>query len=130
MKVYWSGAALALMADVTLRERSNGEQTLDKVLADFQACCLPAADVWSGPEFLSKLDEMLDEAVFMPLYRRHADTVGFPDTDSLLERLGVQISAGKVELRGDAELSAIRLAITRLDPQTARWRQQLVDNRT
>jgi hypothetical protein len=38
MKVYWSGAALALIADVTLRERSNGELTLDKVLANFQEC--------------------------------------------------------------------------------------------
>ena len=28
MKVYWSGAALALMADVTLRERSGGEESL------------------------------------------------------------------------------------------------------
>lgn len=129
MKVYWSGAALALMADVALRERSHGEQTLDSVLAKFQACCLPAAEVWTGPEFLTRLDSLLDEAVFMPLYRRYADTVGFPDTGPLLGRLGVEISANKVVLRDDAELSAIRSAITKLDPQTARWRKGLADHR-
>jgi hypothetical protein len=130
MKVYWSGAALALMADVRLRERSNGEQSLDDVLSMFQECCLPAADVWSGPEFLAKLDELLDEDVFMPLYRRYADTAGFPETGSLLERLGVQVKEGKVELRSDAELSAIRSAMTKLEAQTARWRRELVDNRS
>ena len=54
MKVYWSGAALALMADVELRERSGGRETLDTVLQRLQACCLPSPDVWTGPEFFSK----------------------------------------------------------------------------
>jgi len=38
MKVYWSGAALALLADVELRRRSDGEQTLDDILGEFQQC--------------------------------------------------------------------------------------------
>ena len=128
MKVYWSGAALALLADVTLRERSDGEESLDSVLDGLQSCCLPAEDVWTGPELMSKLDSLLSSPVFMPLYRRHADAAGFPDTAEILARLGVQISDGKVALTGDAELAAIRSAITELDPQTARWRQGLATN--
>ena len=58
MKVYWSGAALALMADVTLRERSGGEESLDTVLKRFQECCLPSKDVWTGPEFFARLDTL------------------------------------------------------------------------
>jgi len=128
MKVYWSGAAFALLADVTLRERSGGEESLDFVLDRLQACCLPAADVWTGPDFLMQLDAMLDEPVFMPLYRRHADTAGFPDVAETLQRLGVHVEDGVVELRNDAELTSVRTAITVLDPQTARWRRRLAAN--
>jgi hypothetical protein len=128
MKVYWSGAALALMADVTLRERSGGEQTLDTVLRNFQDCCLPSPDVWTGPEFYAKLDSLIDEPVFMPLYRRYADTAGFPDTSEVFERLGIRVHGDDVSLRRRAELVEVREAITRTDMPTARWRGQLATN--
>ncbi len=128
MKVYWSGAALALMADVTLRERSGGTETLDTVLRKFHECCLPSKDVWTGPEFYAKLDSLIDEPVFMPLYRRYADTAGFPDASETLERLGVRVSDGDVSLRRRAELLEVREAITRTDMPTARWRGQLATN--
>jgi len=125
MKVYWSGAALALMADVALRERSGGEETLDTVLQRLQACCLPSRDVWTGPEFFAKLDSLLDQPVFMPLYRRYADTAGFPDTSEIFERLGLRVSDDQVSIRRKAELADIRTAITRTDLKAARRRDQL-----
>jgi len=125
MKVYWSGAALALMADVDLRERSGGSETLDTVLQRFQSCCLPSQDTWSGPEFFARLDSLIDEPVFMPLYRRYADTAGFPDTHEYFERLGLHISHDDVTVRRRAELADIRAAMTRTDPEAARWRKQL-----
>jgi predicted metalloprotease with PDZ domain len=125
MKVYWSGAALALMADVTLRERSGGAETLDTVLKRFQACCLPSPDVWTGPEFFAKLDSLIDEPVFMPLYRRYADTAGFPDTSDVFERLGLRVRDDEVSIRRSAELADIRLAITRMDTQAAQSRGRL-----
>jgi hypothetical protein len=123
MKVYWSGAALALLADTTLRERSQGEESLDSVMAGFQACCLPSDHVWSGPELFSKFDSLLSEAVFMPLYRRYADTAGFPDMLPLLERLGVEIDDGVVSLRRNSDLSEIRESITASDYPGTRHRQ-------
>jgi len=128
MKVYWSGAALALMADVTLRERSGGEETLDTVLQKFHDCCLPSRDVWTGPEFYRKLDSLIDEPVFMPLYRRYADTAGFPDTRDVFERLGIRVHDDKVSLRRKGELVSVREAIMRTDTPTARWRGQLATN--
>lgn len=128
MKVYWSGAALALMADVNLRARSGGTESLDTVLQRFQACCLPNQDVWTGPEFYAHLDSLLDETVFMPLYERYADTAGFPDTSEYFERLGIRISNDKVSLRRTGELQEIRDAIMRTDMPTARWRGQLATN--
>ena len=43
MKVYWSGASLALMADVEIRRRSGGNESLDSVLGQLQQCCLPSS---------------------------------------------------------------------------------------
>lgn len=112
MKVYWSGASLALMADVELRRRSGGKQSLDSVLGDLQQCCLPSARSWSGIELFRKLDEFLDEPLFMVLYRKYADADDFPDARPVLKRLGVVMHDGAVSL-DDAELAAVRDAIIR-----------------
>ena len=124
MKIYWSGAALALMADVELRRRSAGQETLDDVLGRLQACCLPSSRAWTGPELFARLDALASHPVFMPLYRRYADTAGFPDPRPLLEQLGIAAAEGEVSLRR-GELQAIRVAITKTDPAAARWREQL-----
>ena len=113
MKIYWSGAAIALMADAELRQRSNGEVSLDSVLGRLQQCCLPSDHSWSGTEFFTKLDSLLDDPVFMPLYRRYANTAGFPEVRTLLEDLGVDYEQGEVLLRSRAELVGIRSAIMR-----------------
>ncbi|MFT5501677.1 MAG: hypothetical protein ACI88G_001815, partial [Woeseiaceae bacterium] len=128
MKVYWSGAAIALMADVALRERSDGNESLDSVLGKFQACCLPSARVWDGKELFEKLDSLADTPVFMSLYRRYANTAGFPDTIPTLARLGIEIDDGKVSVRRNAELSSIRSAITKTDFKAAGNRERLAAN--
>jgi len=116
MKVYWSGAALALLADVELRERTGGRVQLDAALERLQSCCLPSSETWSGPELFRTLDSLVGQSVFTPLYERHADAPGFPDLTPLFERLGVDIAGGTVSLRDDAELAWIREAITERDP--------------
>jgi len=130
MKIYWSGAALALMADVELRERSLGTETLDDVMARLQDCCLPSDRVWSGPELFAKLDTLSSYPVFMPLYRRYADAAGFPDVRPLFERLGLSVAHEEIRIRKNGELATIRTAITAVDPSTARWRERLADTGT
>lgn len=125
MKIYWSGAAIALMADVELRERSGGSETLDDVMARLQACCLPSDRVWSGPELFATLDSLAANPVFMPLYRRYADAAGFPDVRPLFERLGLTVAHDEIRLRKNGELAHIRTAITAVDPSAARWREQV-----
>ena len=112
MKIYWSGAAIALMADLALRERSGGRESLDLALDRLQLCCLPSGRTWSGPELFAQLDALIDGAVFMPLYQRYANESGFPDVLPLLERLGINTDSGGVRLRQDGELADIRDAIT------------------
>ncbi len=128
MKVYWSGAAIALMADVALRERSGGNESLDSVLAKFQECCLPSDRVWRGTELFAKFDSLTSEPVFVPLYRRYADTAGFPDIMPLFERLGLEIDDGRVRMKRNGELSSIRDSITATDFAAASKRQRIAAN--
>lgn len=95
-KIYWSGAAIALLADIELREQSRGGESLDTVLGRFQQCCLPSRKRWTGIELFSKLDSLVDFPVFMPLYRQHADVPGFPDIDDALANALVREQIFKV----------------------------------
>lgn len=112
MKIYWSGAAIALMADVELRRRSAGRESLDTVLSRLQQCCVPSDRTWSGPELFAQLDRLIDEPLFMPLYERYANAAGFPDAHGLLRQMGVSYSWRRVRLNDDAEFARIRTAIT------------------
>ena len=112
MRVYWSGAALALLADVELRKRSGGQQSLDTALEALQTCCLPTDRSWSARELMQKLDQLTDTSVFMTLYRQHVDSDEFPDLSTVYSELGLQqVSATRVNLDAAAADAAIRSAI-------------------
>jgi predicted metalloprotease with PDZ domain len=130
MKIYWSGAAVALIADVRLREMSGGSESLDKVLDRLQACCLPSDRTWSGEELFARMDSLTEYPIFVALYRRYADTAGFPDTTYVFENLGMTVSDdGKVKLRKHGALRDIRLAIMAPDASAMQWREQLTATR-
>ena len=112
MKVYWSGAALALLADTELRLRSGGEDSLDDVLDRFQRCCLPSPRTWSGIELFARFDSLTETPLFVDLYKQYAETPGFPATSRILERLGIELRGTDIHLRNDAELAEIRAALT------------------
>ncbi len=112
MMVYWSGAALALMADVELREQSGGAQSLDTVLARLGECCLPGETSTSGRVLFEQLDRLAGRSVFVALYDQYADQRGMPDTGPLMQRLGVSGAGVRAQLSDTADLSHIRRAIT------------------
>lgn len=89
MRVYWSGAAISLMADTQLRLRSNNKQSLDTVLKKFKDCCLPTHTPWSASRFMSRLDELSESRIFSTLYRKYAYSKDFPDLQSSLSRLSI-----------------------------------------
>lgn len=126
MKLYWSGAALALLADVEWRRRSDGEESLDLALDRLQDCCLPGTTVWTGREFVTRLDELVGgEPVITPLFDAMADSPGFPEFATTLEQLGVIIDGEDVRIREGAPLSDLRKSLTRQDAATAAWRRSL-----
>jgi len=112
MRVYWSGAAMALLADVELRRRSAGAQSLDTALAALSDCCLPAERSWTARELMWKLDRLTGTTVFMDLYRKHVDSDEFPELGAVYAELGLQpISATSLRLDPAASEAAICAAI-------------------
>ena len=65
-------------------------------------------------QLFERLDSFVEEPIFMPLYRRYANEVGFPEYRAVLEELGVNIDKDRVSLSNDADLAEIRRAITEI----------------
>ena len=111
MRVYWGGAAIALMADIELRARSNGAMSLDEVMAQLQSCCLPSTRQWAARELLQTMDRIAGFEVFMPLYTQYVEQPIFPVLDETYRRLGIMPAAGSLRFREDAGSLALRDAI-------------------
>lgn len=111
MRVYWSGAAIALMADVRLRQQSDNRQSLGTALEALGTCCLPGTRTWSAHELFLELDELTGTDVFSDLYARYADARKFPDLRAVYAQLGLVGSADRLRLEPDAPMAGVRDAI-------------------
>lgn len=112
-RVYWAGAALALMADVQLRTRAARPSSLDAVVADFSECCTPALKPYPAREAIETMDRLANGSIFETLAARHLDRSAFPDVDALLRKLGVTLQHGRVRFDETAVWAETRRAITK-----------------
>ena len=110
MRVYWSGAAIALLADMRLREADNG-LSLDVALSRLAECCLPSNRMWTAQQALDRLDSLTESDVFARLGERYRDSDEFPDVAPLLDALGVVGQGDALRLDDSARLAASRRAL-------------------
>jgi hypothetical protein len=104
MRVYWSGAAFWLEADLALRERGS---SLDAVLRDHSICCL-SRTVYSTPEaYAEALDRVAGADIFTSRHRRYAASLEFPTPSMPHDRL-VASEAGRAIMRGESPPRASR----------------------
>ncbi len=113
MRVYWSGAAYWLEADLALRERHG--TSLDAVLAAFARRHLPASERWEPERFVAELAHGnavpgSDADLFVPLYRRYAGSTEFPDLRETYRRLGLGENVARLRLTDTAPAAAVREA--------------------
>jgi hypothetical protein len=111
MRVYWSGAAIALIADVRLRQRSGGRESLDTVLGRLADCCLPSSRRWKATELLARLDALGGDGMFLAEYTRWIDSSQFPDYRAAFAALGIETLGDDLRLRPDAGARRLRDAI-------------------
>lgn len=98
-RVYWSGAAIALLADLQLRKQSGGKQSLDSALERLARCCQPWNRAWSACELMERFDELTDTKVFTTLYHEHVTSTDFPDLTDAYAELGLEVRAGEIQLQ-------------------------------
>lgn len=110
-RVYWSGAAIALLADVELRLRTRNQDSLADVLGRFALCCLPATREWTARAFMRRLDDIAGIAVFEPLLERNLDLPGFPDVSPAYAVLGLDERQDELLIGGSAAERRLREAI-------------------
>ena len=116
MQVYWSGAAIFLLADLQLRRDSEGVLSLDRALAEFQDCCLPSDRLWRGDEFLSELDRLSGTQVFSRLAETYSDSDRFPDLNEAYRQLGLTIERAR-RLGFDSNSAGVALRDAIMSPQ-------------
>jgi len=117
--VYWASAAMMLIADVSLREGSDNEFSLDHALAEWAQCCMDSRRSADGRDVMDQMDELIEgQAIFRALYDDHVLSVGFPDIEALLKQLGLPQPGEDFELNDEAPLAPIRQAIMRPHEQS------------
>ena len=111
MRVYWSGAALMLMADIQLRKSSAGVQSLDSALTSLAECCLDNGETWRARDMFEQLDLLTNTQVFRSLYQKYANAKGFPDMSDTWAELGIEVRNHRLALQQQAAQLDIRNAI-------------------
>jgi hypothetical protein len=110
-RVYWAGTALVLLADVTLRQESGGEASLDKALFALAEGGIETERGYEAVELCSLLDEASGSDVFTRVLGAGRAERGFPDVESALTSLGVSRREGRVVLDDKAPLASVRRAL-------------------
>jgi hypothetical protein len=109
MRVYWSGTAIALLADVELRK--SGHKSLDSAIFALRGCCLSELRIWTAAEVIAALDRV-GAGIFQKLHDQWVPARALPDVHGILRELGVRMEKGRIVLDDAAPLANVRKAIT------------------
>lgn len=112
-RVYWAGAATALLLDVELRRRFPKRWCLDDLMQFWEQL---HGGTRGGPatgiQLMRAADRRIGQALCAPLARAQLARTAFPDLTRLYAELGVRVAGGRVALSDAAPLAALRQAIT------------------
>jgi len=115
-RTYWGGALFCLMADLTLRERSGNQHSLDDVILAIGKTGATDEDFWPMERVLSVAERATNSPVLRELYERLAERPGTVDLSALFARLGVRAQGGTVVFDDSAPLAHIRRSIAARRP--------------
>ncbi|MFV1985219.1 MAG: hypothetical protein ACC657_16850 [Thiohalomonadales bacterium] len=114
MRVYWSGAAISLIADVKLRQLSHNKKSLDTILHQFKKCCLSDIRWWTAIEVMKKFDALSNTTVFTDVYNQNVFATKFPDLTGTYKILGLIKKNKKLQILDSAPSSSRNKIMTRL----------------
>jgi hypothetical protein len=111
-RTYWGGALFWLLADVEIRQRSDGRLGLPDALAGILASGGDIRASWSLEKALAAGDAAVKMTVLADLYAKYGAAPGTVDLEDLWRRLGVRARGGQsVDYDDAALLARVRRAI-------------------
>jgi predicted metalloprotease with PDZ domain len=111
-RIYWGGALFALLADLEIRERTQGKRGLDHALRAVVERGGHNGVWWTIERFLEVGDEATGTRVLRELYDRMATAPHEVDLDALWRRLGVIGRGPSLHFDDRAPLADVRRALT------------------
>jgi hypothetical protein len=111
-RTYWGGALFCLMVDVTLREQTGNQRSLDDVLLAIGKTGAADDVSWDIQQVLDAGERATGTTVLRKLYEQLAQHPGNVDLDRLFARLGVRAQGDSVVFDDSAPLAKIRSSIT------------------
>ena len=106
-RVYWSGAAISMLADVELRRRGVAGG-LDGPLRELARCCARDPESWSAEKFATFVTAKTGQPVMTELVERYLDRADFPDMAETFVALGIRGAGADMTLVEDARLAGVR----------------------
>lgn len=108
MRIYWSGAALWMLADLEWRRQGTDSE---RALAGLADCCLQGGRTWSARELAERLDALAGAPALVPLVERWLDSNRFPDLAAAYDELGLVADGGSLRLDARPAAQSLRRAI-------------------
>lgn len=106
-RTYWGGAVFWFLADVEIRERTDGRASIEDAFRAIHA----EGDIsvrWPMSRIVAVADRATGTDVVSKLYAAHAHTPVKVDLDGVFARLGVTLRHGSVVYDGEAPLARVR----------------------
>lgn len=116
-RVYWGGAAIALLLDVALREAGS---SLDAAMRRLDTCCADARHIWRADAIIDEWDRWLGRGdVFRTVVTRVLQRAGgpwradgsFSELSAVYRKLGVNMIDVEPTLDESASIAHVRRAI-------------------
>jgi hypothetical protein len=114
-RTYWGGALFCLVADLDIRERTQGRRSLDDALRGVLRAGGTIARRWQLADVLRLADDATGVPALSELHERLGRATGDVELAKIWKRLGVELAHGKIVYDDRAPLSSIRRAITSPD---------------
>ncbi|MDB4936159.1 MAG: hypothetical protein JWP87_3131 [Labilithrix sp.] len=110
-RLYWGGALYFFLADIRIRERTNGARGLQDALRAVVATGGNVESMWPLAHVIEVGDAATGTKVLRELYDELGRTAGKVDLGALFEKLGVRLEGGVARFDDKAPLATVREAI-------------------
>ena len=112
-RTYWGGALFCLVADLGIRERTEGKKSLRDALLGVQAAGGDISATWPIDRVIEFGDLATGVPVLRETYDRMKETPVDVDLGAIWKRLGVSVEGGRVRFDDRAPEASVRDAMTR-----------------